>query len=74
MKIKIKNWLEEEIKNNEPIVEGEEELTDGTEDIYVGRSECSYSLLDQIKKWEIDEIREKNDKQIDHEKKVFGGC
>ena len=74
MIIKIKNWLEEEIKNNEPIVEGEEELTDGTEDIYVGRSECAYSLLDQIKKWEIDEIREKNDKQIDHEKKVFGGC
>ena len=74
MIIKIKNWLEEEIKNNEPIVEGEEELTDGTEDIYVGRSECAYSLLDQLKKWEIDEIREKNDKQIDHEKKVFGGC
>ena len=74
MIIKIKNWLEEEIKNNEPIVEGEEELTDGTEDIYVGRSECAYSLLDQIKKWEIDELREKHDKQIDHEKKVFGGC
>ena len=74
MIIKIKNWLEEEIKNNEPMVEGEEALTDGTEDIYVGRSECAYSLLDQIKKWEIDEIREKNDKQIDHEKKVFGGC
>ena len=50
--IKVKNWLEEEIKNNEPIVEGEEELSDGTEDIFVGRSECAYSLLDQIKKWE----------------------
>ena len=50
--IKIKNWLEEEIKNNEPIVEGTEELSDGTEDIFVGRSECAYSLLDQIKKWE----------------------
>ena len=72
MIIKIKNWLEEEIKNNEPIVEGEEELTDGTEDIYVGRSECAYSLLDQLKKWEIDEIREKNDKQTEHEKKIFG--
>ena len=50
--IKIKNWLEEEIKNNEPVVEGEEELSDGTEDIFVGRSECANSLLDQIKKWE----------------------
>ena len=50
--IKIKNWLEEEIKNNEPIVEGKEELSDGTEDIFVGRSECACSLLDQIKKWE----------------------
>ncbi len=50
--IKIKNWLEEEIKNNEPVVEGEEELSDGTEDIFVGRNECANSLLDQIKKWE----------------------
>jgi len=50
--IKIKNWLEEEIKNNQPIVEGEEELSDATEDIFVGRSECANSLLDQIKKWE----------------------
>tara|TARA_B100001250_G_scaffold104087_1_gene87790 strand:+ start:2036 stop:2281 length:246 start_codon:yes stop_codon:yes gene_type:complete len=23
---------------------------------------------------QLDETREKNDKQIDHEKKVFGGC
>ena len=52
--IKVKNWLEEEIKNNEPVVEGEEELSDGTDDIFVGRSECAYSLLQQIEKWEQD--------------------
>ena len=48
---KIINWLEEEIEHNEPILNGEE-LCDGTEDIYKGRSECATSLLQQIKKWE----------------------
>ena len=51
----IAEWLEEEIENNEPIVEEEEELSDGTEDIYAGRSECAECLLEQIKKWESEE-------------------
>jgi hypothetical protein len=49
---KIINWLEEEIEHNEPVLNGNEELSDGTEDIYKGRSECAKALLNQIKKWE----------------------
>ena len=30
--------------------------------------------VEMIKESDLDEIREKNSKQIDHEKKVFGGC
>ncbi len=52
---KIEDWLESEIENNEPVVEGEEELSDGTEDIYAGRNECAKSLLEQIKKWESED-------------------
>ena len=52
MLINIKDWLEEEIEHNEPVLDGDEELSDGTEYIYEGRSECATSLLEQIKKWE----------------------
>jgi len=48
----IIDWLEEEIEHNEPVLNGDEELSDGTEDIHEGRSECATSLLEQIKKWE----------------------
>jgi hypothetical protein len=30
--------------------------------------------VEMIKESDLDETREKNSKQIDHEKKVFGGC
>ena len=30
--------------------------------------------VEMIKESDLNEIREKNSKQIDHEKKVFGGC
>ena len=49
---KVKTWLEEEIEHNEPVLNGNEELSDGTENIHEGRSECATSLLEQIKKWE----------------------
>ena len=45
----IIKWLEEEIEWNRPVVEGEEILSDGTEDIHVGRMECAESLLHQIR-------------------------
>ncbi len=49
---KVKTWLEEEIEHNEPVLNGDEELSDDTLDIHEGRSECATSLLEQIKKWE----------------------
>lgn len=49
---KIIHWLEGEIKHNEPVINGSLTLTDGSTDIYVGRSECAESLLRQINKWE----------------------
>ena len=49
---KVKTWLEEEIEHNEPVLNGNDELSDYTENIYEGRSECATSLLEQIKKWE----------------------
>ena len=49
---KIKEWLDDEISHNELVLNGEEELTDGTDDIHEGRNECAESLLEQIKKWE----------------------
>ena len=52
---KVKTWLEEEIEHNEPVLNGDEVLTDGTFDIHEGRSECATSLLEQIEKWENEE-------------------
>jgi len=52
MLINIKDWLEEEIEHNEPVLNGDEELSDDTLGIHEGRSECAVSLLEQIKKWE----------------------
>ena len=49
---KVKTWLEEEIEHNEPVLNGNEELSDDTLGIHEGRSECATSLLEQIKKWE----------------------
>ena len=49
---KITEWLEDEIKHNEPVINEDEKLSDDTFDIHVGRSECATSLLNQIKKWE----------------------
>ena len=49
---KIKTWLEEEIEHNEPVLNGDEELSDDSLGIHDGRSECATSLLEQIKKWE----------------------
>lgn len=48
----VKQWLRDEIKHNEPIVSGEEELSDGTQDIHVGRMECAESLLKFIEEVE----------------------
>ena len=49
---KIRDWLQEEIEHNEPVVSGEEEMADGTEDIYVGRTELAETLLEKLDEWE----------------------
>ena len=48
----IKQWLQKEIDHNEPVVNGTEEMSDGTYDIHVGRMECAESLLKQIEESE----------------------
>ena len=48
---KITEWLEDEIKHNEPVINEDEKLSDDTFDIHVGRNECATSLLWLIKKW-----------------------
>jgi hypothetical protein len=45
----IIDWLEGEIEHNEPVINGDEVLTDGTDDIHIGRTECAESLLSMIK-------------------------
>ena len=49
---KIVDWLEGEIEHNEPVINGDEVLTDGTDDIHIGRSDCAKALLNQITKFE----------------------
>ena len=51
---KIKSWLKEEIQHNQPVVDGIEIMSDGTDDIIIGRHECAKSLVRMIKLWEND--------------------
>lgn len=48
----IKQWLQDEIDHNEPVVNGKVEMSDGTYNIHVGRMECAESLLKQIEESE----------------------
>ena len=49
---KIKDWLEHEVENTEL---SEEILCDTNDDfIHFGRRECAEMLLEQIKKWEVE--------------------
>ena len=49
---RIKSWLKEEISHNEPVVNGIEEMSDGTDDIYIGRTELAETLLKKLDEWE----------------------
>ena len=53
---KIKKWLIDEIVFHQPIEDGDEMLTDGTNDICIGRHECASSLLEQREKWENENV------------------
>ena len=49
---KIRDWLKDEIEHNEPVVSGEEEMADGSDDIYIGRTELAETLLKKLDEWE----------------------
>ena len=49
---RLRDWLQDEIEHNEPVVSGEEEMSDGTEQIYVGRTELAETLLEKLDEWE----------------------
>ena len=49
---RLRDWLKDEIEHNEPVVSGEEEMADGTEDIYIGRTELAETLLEKLDEWE----------------------
>ena len=49
---RLRDWLKDEIEHNEPVLSGEEEMADGTEDIYVGRTELAETLLAKLDEWE----------------------
>ena len=49
---RLRDWLQEEIEHNEPVVSGEEEMADGSEDIYIGRTELAETLLEKLDEWE----------------------
>ena len=53
--LKVKDFCRDAIKDAEPIVNGDEVLTDGEEKIYEGRYELAESLLEQIHLWENDD-------------------
>ncbi len=49
---RLRDWLKDEIEHNEPVVNGEEEMADGTEGIYIGRTELAETLLEKLDEWE----------------------
>jgi hypothetical protein len=67
---KIKQWLIEEVLDNQDVVDAKNNnddyiTSDGTDDIIYGRHECAECLLEQIELWE-NEL----DKEIEARKKL----
>jgi|TARA_R100000781_G_C3981943_1_gene93842 hypothetical protein len=54
---RLRDWLNEEIENNEPVVSKEEEMADGTDDIYVGRTELAEALLQKLDEWDEEDTK-----------------
>ena len=54
---KIRDWLKDEIEHNEPVVSGEEEMADGSEQIYVGRTELAEALLEKLDEWDEEDTK-----------------
>ena len=57
----IVEWLKSELKYNEPVINysiySGDKIIEKHEDndIHVGRNECAESLLEMIKKWEVED-------------------
>ena len=57
---RIKDFLNEIIEDEKPIVSGEVEMADGTEDIYVGRTELAETLLQKLDEWDEEDEENEN--------------
>tara|TARA_R100000353_G_scaffold4733_1_gene6862 strand:- start:1005 stop:1226 length:222 start_codon:yes stop_codon:yes gene_type:complete len=54
---KIRDFLNEIIEDEKPIVSGEVEMADGSEQIYVGRTELAESLLEKLDEWDEEDTK-----------------
>ncbi len=54
----VKDWLEEEIAENKPVIDGTVGTEVGTADIIYGRNELAQSLLDLINHSEIEKRKQ----------------
>tara|TARA_A100001011_G_scaffold358037_1_gene403423 strand:+ start:14 stop:235 length:222 start_codon:yes stop_codon:yes gene_type:complete len=54
---KIRDFLNEIIEDEKPIVSGEEEMADGSEQIYVGRTELAETLLEKLDEWDEEDTK-----------------
>ena len=57
---RLRDWLNEIIEDEKPIVSGEEEMADGSEDIYVGRTELAETLLQKLDEWDEEDEENEN--------------
>ena len=53
--IRVREFLRETIRDAEPIVNGDEVLTDGEEKVYEGRYEVADTLRELTHQWENDD-------------------
>jgi len=57
---RIKDFLNEIIEDEKPIVSGEVEMADGSEDIYIGRTELAETLLQKLDEWDEEDEENEN--------------
>ena len=53
--IRVREFISETIRDAEPIINGDEVLTDGEEKVYEGRYEVADTLRELIHQWENDD-------------------
>ena len=57
---RLKDFLNEIIEHEKPIISGEVEMADGSEQIYVGRTELAESLLEKLDEWDEEDEENEN--------------